>query len=301
MDYVTRQFINLTKKLRKEIRMALSTIDKSLKDQTKAIRELTDANQQGQYPPPILRTELKVPQADRYKQEADSARKLIIEYWKLYAEIIGITIVIAYTTVAALQLREIIKQYPEIQKSADAADKSATAAKISADSIRLEDRPYVIFDKNGGFIINPAPEIVLSVNVTFKNVGKTPAINVCRVSKLFRRAGPFTVQQTRTFFDSNFESLWHDCRTRQTEMEGLHTSVDIAPGDSTFATTQQKDVVIHSSEWQAFQLGNVVVIVLAVAGYKDRLGGDYATEACYYYFGSVPSIWHQCDAYNTIK
>ena len=52
MDYVARQFINLTKKFRKELRPLLSRLNATLEKQTEAIHESAQAAKRENSPPP---------------------------------------------------------------------------------------------------------------------------------------------------------------------------------------------------------------------------------------------------------
>jgi hypothetical protein len=174
MDYVTRQFINLTKKLRKELRSALLLLNKSIEHQTEAIRKADNANKQGQRAP-TSRAELYVPQSERYKQETKDTRQSIIEHWKLYAEIIGILVVVAYTTVSFLQLRELSKQYPELHTSAQAAE---SAAAINAEALHSVQRAFLTFPPSPviDVFVNPGNESPLfQLTMPIENSGVTPA------------------------------------------------------------------------------------------------------------------------------
>jgi hypothetical protein len=172
MDYVTRQFINLTKKLRKELRDAVRSLDKALTKQSAAIKEAADASKQGQHTP-TLRTEFHIPQSDRYKQETKDARKSIIEFWKVYIEIVGILVVVAYTTVAAFQLREMTKQYPELHTSAEAA---RTAADVAKEALYSVQRAFVIFPADPQVDVYRFPSgSFLHLEMPIENAGATPA------------------------------------------------------------------------------------------------------------------------------
>jgi hypothetical protein len=172
MDYVTRQFINLTKKLRRELRAALTSLSDGIKKQTAAIDKATETNKQRQQPP-TLRTELHIPQADRYKQETQDTRKSIIEFWKVYVEVIGIIVVGAYTTVAFFQLREMIKQYPELQRSAAAADKANTIAREALESTQ---RAFLSFKPSPEMtFINNGSDSVFQLEIPIENTGTTQA------------------------------------------------------------------------------------------------------------------------------
>lgn len=63
MDYVTRQFINLTKKFRKELRPLLAKLDRTLDKQTRAISENTKAQQEKRSPQPNVITTVDLPES----------------------------------------------------------------------------------------------------------------------------------------------------------------------------------------------------------------------------------------------
>ena len=82
------------------------------------------------------------------------------------------------------QLGEVIRQYPEIQKSANAAKSAAETADATLQSsqkqFRMEQRPYIwalpVTGPNNGVL--PAVGQKLFIRVDFRNAGRTPAINV---------------------------------------------------------------------------------------------------------------------------
>jgi hypothetical protein len=185
MDYVTRQFINLTKKLRKELRAAIQSLDKGLTKQSEAIQEATEAAKQRQQAP-TLRAELHVPQSDRYKQETNDTRKTIVEYWKAYIEIVGIVILAAYTTVTALQLREMIKSTGAAEEAAAAARDAANIAdatlKNAQKQFRDEQRPYIWSQAGPGnplnqFIDKFTDRYETDIVVHIINAGRSPALD----------------------------------------------------------------------------------------------------------------------------
>lgn len=61
MDYVTRQFIVLAKKFRKELPKLVDSLRKEIKQQTKSINELTDAFNQSRGAPKSLRPIFRFP------------------------------------------------------------------------------------------------------------------------------------------------------------------------------------------------------------------------------------------------
>lgn len=182
MDYDSPQFIAAVKKITNiplgAMADALHAIANGLQQQNEAIREQTRAHQDARYAQRRVITELKIPQAEKYKQETNTAKESFIKWGTLYAEAIGIIVVIAYTTVAAFQLHEMVKQYPELHKSAEAA---RSAAETASDALvvqqiqwrRIAGEPVVVLsnlqlchDRKGIF-----------VDVTADNVG-SPKVKI---------------------------------------------------------------------------------------------------------------------------
>jgi hypothetical protein len=102
---------------------------------------------------------------------------------ELAAILVGLAVAIIYyaqLTAMRGQLGELIRQYPELQKSAEAAKAAAIAAQKGVEqsekSFRLDQRAWVMPFSNG------TPTFVGGANITFPfgvtNTGKTPAVNV---------------------------------------------------------------------------------------------------------------------------
>jgi hypothetical protein len=181
MDYVTRQFVNLAKKLRKELRAAVESLEKSLANQSEAIRGATQADRQQQNTP-TLTAELNVPPTQRYKEETNKTKDRLFGSLKVWIEIVGLWVVVSYTTATYLQLRE-------MKASVDAANRSAAAAEYA-------NLPWLGIDNTGNRGITPygrwdetiptGNQNITGVNVTetyaefsltynLKNFGHSPA------------------------------------------------------------------------------------------------------------------------------
>ncbi len=76
--------------------------------------------------------------------------------------------------IASRTLIEIQKQYPQLQKSADAAD---NAAKTAARQLELAERPWIAanIERNGPltFNVNGAN---IPIKITMRNTGNSPAL-----------------------------------------------------------------------------------------------------------------------------
>lgn len=122
---VTRQFIFLTKKLRKELRKGLEVLHREVKNQlqkiasgvsllhqdiqqsTDAINKSTDADRQrDKSPPPALFAELQLPHSYQADKRASDRRKQRRERWALFVQWITFFSVLYYAIVVHKQLGE---------------------------------------------------------------------------------------------------------------------------------------------------------------------------------------------------
>jgi hypothetical protein len=87
MDYDNPQFIAAVKKVASAplaaITDALHAIANGLQQQNDAIKEQTRTNQNAQYTQRRVITELKSPQAEKYRQETNTAKEAFIKWGAL--------------------------------------------------------------------------------------------------------------------------------------------------------------------------------------------------------------------------
>jgi len=200
MDYVTRQFINLAKKLRKDLRSALSSLHHDRQEQIEAIRETRKAYDKSRDTPPILRAELQVPHPIEVQTDPKD-KKTGRERYKLVIETLTLLGVVAYAIVAIRQWREMISARHQAQVAVQAAQTSAATAQQALDfqkeGTRREQRPYIFLGASASpgikeFILfhpyptfNPNSPEPFRANIGFKNFGHSPAVRVrfgCRVA-----------------------------------------------------------------------------------------------------------------------
>ena len=77
MDFITRQFIVLAKKFRKELRRALSDLQRALYQQSEAIREATSAYKNAKHPDFVVHAELNVPEAQQRAENTHREQQVI--------------------------------------------------------------------------------------------------------------------------------------------------------------------------------------------------------------------------------
>jgi len=188
------------------------------------------------------------------------------------------------------------------RRSADAAASAARTAeanlKSSQKSFQIDQRPYVVLITPPIFIDPPAPnDHPVRANVTFKDIGRTPAIKVVTAIALLRFRGR-TVDTYFTFI----EGVFADLRKKIEGDKGKYGSFarrDLAPQDTSFSTAEISP--LSAQEMLDIGKSSLVLVYVGISAYTDSFGERYETEFCYQYFGTDPRTWHICDSHNTIK
>jgi hypothetical protein len=200
-------------------------------------------------------------------------------------------------------------QLPELHAAAVAATNAATIAdttlKNQQKSFEIDQRPYMVCDIpvfSGNGLVADKP---ITANVTFKNIGRTPARRVATAVTLLRfdrlpRGSKNGTDKVMRFINSEFAALRErNSKSREVDNE-FKTGTDIAPNATAFATNQNA-LVIPSQEFKKTESGAIILFYLGIVTYADGFGNLYETEYCALYFGTDPRIWHICDNHNTIK
>jgi hypothetical protein len=265
-------------------------------------------------------------------EEKNETKELAREFRIAEKWVIGTNIVLAVIGIVALciyygqlqvmrgQLGEIIKQYPEIQKSANAAKSAAetadTTLKSTEKSFVVDQRPYIVVAEGyPQFLHPPVVGQQAQVNVLLKNIGKTPAVQVVNSvrfipyrSELLMKLSPEERKKARqeyiSFIQGEFATLRTGNEKTQKEianLKKLDAGQDVAPNKTYFLTTDQPAVFISETESALLKTGEISLYIVGVTSYIDSYGITYKTEFCSFYFGTDPTVWHICDSHNTIR
>ena len=172
MDYVTRQFIVLTKKFRKELPKLTKLIHYDLKEHTEAIHAANKSNEQ-QYKIQQEWFEKVLPKKEKAKgdEATDGERHYRVQNsirWATWSAVIAASIYAAITLYVAKQTR----------RTADYAERQANIAQRAFDEAHknflIDQRAWV--GPSGGTVNLTSLPILITINI--KNSGKTPAIQV---------------------------------------------------------------------------------------------------------------------------
>lgn len=336
MDYDSPEFIAAVKKIASApltaIADALRAIADGLQQQNAAIKKASDSYQENQHSP-SLRAELYVPPSDRYKQEANATRQSIAGVPTIFLEIFGFIVLIAYTTFAAFQWREMRKAtkasaeasetaivaldenkwqfrqtLKEIERQTKAQQDAADAAKSSADSAVADQRPYVVVKVpgvlTGGLVENTA----LTSTVTIANVGRTPATYSYDIVRLvhfpppqFPPPGTLWLVPQKNFIDAEFNGIEAVEQRDRSVLTPLSGEDDIAPGGDynsktlpVFLRKTDIDDITTRDGWGG------ALFLFGLITYSDKDKHPYRTEFCWYTAG--PDIdWKRCKFHNIIR
>ncbi len=131
MDTITQQLISFCRRVRNDlvaIRNALVDIKDNLQKQHESVHENQEANDHSHNPPPVIRAELQVPHPIEVQTDPKDKHKTR-ENFKLLVSTLTLLFVAAYTFTTLFIFC--------------ATKKSADAAKSSADTARLQLRPWI--------------------------------------------------------------------------------------------------------------------------------------------------------------
>ena len=210
MDYVTRQFINLAKKLRKDVRKSLDGIKKSLDKKIESDKEARkSAHTNGNANPFSL--ELRFPRSIQTRTVVDTKQNEPIEWLKLAVGVATLVAVVAYTVLAAYQLEEM---RISAKAAGDAAKTADDTFKASQNIFVINERPYMVLDGAPQFQHPPAIDTPIKVNVTIKNIGKTPADKISLTVSLVKfvpgKKNSEGFAKLNDFITSAFDALRND-------------------------------------------------------------------------------------------
>jgi hypothetical protein len=175
MDYVARQFVNLTKKFRKESRKALAKFHDAIEKNTKAVEKAAEAQKEQSQANALVTAAVNFPRSRIHEYCAREKSRNPMAWLKLAIEVATLFVLVAYTSLTAFQLLQ-------LKISADAANSAAVTA---AKQLELTDRPWVTIDAS---ITAPLTYDGKAVRIAFsfvpKNIGRSPAQGVLIVPEL---------------------------------------------------------------------------------------------------------------------
>jgi hypothetical protein len=216
-------------------------------------------------------------------------RKASIADWVVAAATVTMALTSFYQWRAMKgQLREMIRQYPELQSSADAANKSADAAvkgfTQSIDSFRMDERAWVEIEPIKPVLLDNTPPFgaTFTCNIFPKNVGKTAATDiVVRATDMF---GSEEFGSLPTAMSSAQDKMMFD---KSAKYWAKTVPKVLAPGTTSaapFRLTCQAPHVEGGHQWPHYLVGRI--------DYSDQFRVKHWIKFCYFVVNARGEIWN---------
>jgi hypothetical protein len=289
------------------LREGLDKIQQILSDLTSAIGATEKRQSEQSQHDTKVSAEIRFPEAIERERSAEQQKQhrtqkaIAVGTWAAFLA------ASVYASIAAWQLSEMRIATIAARESADAAKSAADTARSTLSNTQtafeIDQRPYIVseipqFAGNG-----LAQDKPIEANITFRNIGRTPARRYVGNVKLLRFE-PGSVTKLRRFLDSSFSILESENTTAKNEAERNGVEEDVAPNGSFFGTNRSdaaNATIVSAKDFPKIATGGITLFYLGVVSYGDAFQKPYQTEFCYLYFGSNPQTWHVCDSHNTIK
>jgi hypothetical protein len=292
MDYVTRQFINLTKKFRKELPKISESLRNDIKQQTETIREARDAYDQSRNTPPVLRAELQVPhpiEVQTYPKYKKTGR----EWYKLVIETLTLLGVIAYAIVTIRMWREMIFARHTAQNAIKEAKHSSDELLEQAQANFIADqRPYLWLSAQDTYTI---PNMPVVSGLYVANYGKSPAIRERGIGTVF--FGPNAIADADKWFDSITASSW---KGRFSAEHIIPPGIPLDPKKTATANVVQSRDPVSPEEFKWIVKNDNSIITVARFEYFDTSGKRYWTDICSARLAGDNAKGRDCPRHNEI-
>jgi hypothetical protein len=285
MDYVTRQFINLTKKFRKELRPLLSKLDRALDKQTEAIRENTKAKNISQPPAQQVTSTVNLPESvEIHHRKDEAAEQKNYQRLSLFLSFVTFLAVAGYAGLVYFQYLEMINATGVAQTTVNEARhsrlQSERALNATIKQFRLEQRAWLttVFIQTR---IEPASPILqqqadimgyVKQSAKIENVGKTPASKFrCEFMII-----PAKVSEIPRFEYPNWKYTADSPQLFPSEPFNFVIPMNQASGDQIHAEPKPVD----RDTLKGIHDGSIVLLVYGIVRYQDVFRVDHSVHIC---------------------
>jgi hypothetical protein len=284
MDYVTRQFINLTKKLRKDIRKYASDLNGVLHKQIEAIREAYKAAETKRSSTPEVTVLNHFPESIEVHQNAkDTGDERNYRRASFFVTSLTLGAIVVYAALVRWQYREMVNTRLQMQGAIDAANRSATAAETANTNAVASERPWVgMTFAIQDFEKSKHPRYVIQ----FTNTGRRPA----------------KVRLARGYSKTYKVFPQHPAYLQ--EPGNISSTAVIVPN----ATLTHADTIDFPSETELAELRKFprqeTLYIYASIDYEDVFThASHWTHGCWQYYpeyGGPFGSWVNCPTYNEV-
>lgn len=191
---------------------------------------------------------------------------------------------------ALVGLLGLLYLYATLKATQEAAHAASDASKTASEAMLLDQWPYLWASKVE--LTAPVSTQEMQVNITFKNIGKSPAYSV----RSYKKFGLIPLTGRDEDAEAQEESLFQSAKIAIDPSNGM----TIPPSEDYFTTTQEP-LKLTKDEVERITLGKLELVAVAGATYKDVFGNERETEICRVIVGKYLSVWHYCAIHNTMR
>jgi hypothetical protein len=274
MDYVTRQFINLVKHFRNDLRKALSDLNSALHKQTEAIRKSHQGTNYEHRPSPEIIATVNLPKSIEVHQQANDARdERNYKRATFFVTALTFGALVVYADLVYLQYREMARATTATEHAADAAK---TASDIARDALVLANRPWI---KVRHRIVQPltfnvvawkGPIATMKIEDTIENVGQSVALNVFS----WEDVSPLTYVNSMPSLQSAYKRQSEWCDANRHRKPGELSGYVLFPKDQPFVQEEgvgpfMEDVKKAMKTYPAEFQGKVEFLLVGCVVYRS--------------------------------
>lgn len=290
MDYVTRQFIFLAKKFRKEIRKGQESLHRDVTGLSDRIKNLKHAvTQQGQSnckssdTPAVAVTELRTQVPIQVETKTKKTKpELIWAVFKGALEAWGIVAVILYTIFAYQQWQEMttanaisMGNYRRARIDANGQLKeSRIQTETTLRVMRVDQRPWIYIPNQNETFPDITDKAPLVYDVKVSNVGKTVAREVASI---------FVLAIVRKGKEPNYRFDDPDYPAVHSRLGAVFPSDPVRPVQAALVKISDGHPIKRwptHEEWIDIAIGNAYIVVYGQVNYIDGFGRSHWTRHC---------------------
>jgi hypothetical protein len=288
MDYVARQFINLTKKFRKELRPLLSRLNATLEKQTEAIHESAQAAKRENSPPPDVSVHVHehFPESIEIHQKEKAAKQeWNFRFISVLVSGASIGIIAVYATLDYWQYQQMVIATGAAQDAVTEARynrlQAQRAFNATVDQFRLDQRAWVVL-RESYILPAAAGEIRITLNVV--NAGKSPAKDL---------------HQAASFYVAPRPVLRGPPENGSMHLQ-FRPTAPIAPGSRSEVHTVIK-VSDLGADYDAITHGRKIIYEFGEIRYKYVFDNPHSTTFCLYQANPTDQLFSTCERGNSIE
>jgi hypothetical protein len=288
MDYVARQFINLAKKLRKELRKSLSDLSSALYKQTKAIRESSERQDNKESPRQEIVAIVNLPESvEVHQNECDTRTERRYRNRTLFVSALTLIAIVIYAVLVYLQYREMINATGVAQQTLVESRRNRLQAEKALDAtinqFHLDQRAWLgpseilppAFNEKGKLVFLKEGEQA-SFSCLIINSGKTPAKHV------IQRASYISIPLKEAFVP---------------RYPGTPSNVGVIQPNQKMRMQTPNTERVTTSIINGITTGTFRLYVFGSVTYEDVFGNAHHTTYCLYLFKDLTNFV-PCSTYN---